>query len=49
MDVQAILVLKQALDSQKLQGRAALQLIQAAQPVRGAPEPGKGAQVDVFA
>ena len=47
MDVKAILVLKQALDSQKLQGQAAVQLIRAV-PV-GAPEPGKGARVDVFA
>ena len=48
MDVKAILVLKQALDSQKLQGQAAVQLIRAVAAV-GAREPGKGARVDVLA
>jgi hypothetical protein len=37
MDVQSILVLKQALDAQRLQGEAAVQLIRAVSAV-GAPE-----------
>lgn len=44
----SIEVLKQALDAQKLQGQAAVQLIQTAGQV-GAQEPGKGTLVDARA
>ncbi|MBK8097350.1 MAG: YjfB family protein [Planctomycetes bacterium] len=45
-NAQSLAVLKQALDVQKQEGQAALQLIQTSTPV---PEPGKGAAVDVTA
>lgn len=44
-------MLRQALQAQKQEGKAAVELIQASapKPVQGAPEPGKGQHLDVRA
>lgn len=48
-NVKTILVLKPALDAERLQGQAAVRLIQTAAQPQGAPEPGKGTLVDARA